>query len=176
MMFFKEKTLLEVSGQMNRNKGRLSVIPQFGTQNAGMHYEDRPSVYAVIFDERQRVAVVAVRGKYFLPGGGIEPGEQPRNALIREVREETGWSVTVGRRIGSAREYVYAKREQVAVNKIGEFYMATVVDREGRRSEKSHVAKWITIAEFEKKAGHASHVWAVTRALETRNIDLDLRT
>jgi ADP-ribose pyrophosphatase YjhB (NUDIX family) len=27
-----------------------------------------------------------------MPGGGLEPGETPREGALREVREETGWS------------------------------------------------------------------------------------
>jgi 8-oxo-dGTP diphosphatase len=36
-------------------------------------------------------------GKWTLPGGGIEGGEQPADAAIREIREETGFSATLGR-------------------------------------------------------------------------------
>ncbi|MFC7234412.1 NUDIX hydrolase [Halosegnis marinus] len=32
----------------------------------------------------------------FLPGGGVEPGERPREAARREVREETGLDAEVG--------------------------------------------------------------------------------
>jgi len=35
-----------------------------------------------------------------LPGGGVEPGESVREAIVREVREETGLDVTPGRLIG----------------------------------------------------------------------------
>jgi 8-oxo-dGTP diphosphatase len=35
-------------------------------------------------------------GKYHLPGGRIEPGEPFMAGLLREVREETGLTVTVG--------------------------------------------------------------------------------
>jgi 8-oxo-dGTP diphosphatase len=31
-----------------------------------------------------------------LPGGGLDHGEDPRSAVVREVYEETGLSVTVG--------------------------------------------------------------------------------
>ncbi|GGC42791.1 NUDIX domain-containing protein [Haloferax sulfurifontis] len=43
-------------------------------------------------------AVLLVRqdGKWVLPGGGVEAGESKTEALVREMREETGLDATVG--------------------------------------------------------------------------------
>ncbi len=38
-----------------------------------------------------------IPGRWTLPGGGIDHGEDPREALVREVYEETGLHVSAGR-------------------------------------------------------------------------------
>ena len=44
----------------------------------------------------QRAYPKALRGLFELPGGKIEPGEDPREALQREIREELGTHLRVG--------------------------------------------------------------------------------
>jgi ADP-ribose pyrophosphatase YjhB (NUDIX family) len=39
--------------------------------------------------------VAGLAGQWFLPGGGVEFGEHPAETVVREVREETGYEVTV---------------------------------------------------------------------------------
>jgi len=42
----------------------------------------------------------ADNGHWGLPGGHVEPGESVAAATVREVLEETGWPIEVGRLIG----------------------------------------------------------------------------
>ena len=47
------------------------------------------------------------RGLWSVPGGRVEPDEDDRAALIREMREETGLRVQPGRLIGQVRRGPY---------------------------------------------------------------------
>ena len=52
----------------------------------------RIGVFGIITDEEDRVLLCHRRDYdlWNLPGGGVETGENPWGALVREVREETG--------------------------------------------------------------------------------------
>ena len=52
--------------------------------------------YAFIEDDAGRVLTVqAENGRFYLPGGRIEPGETARQALAREIAEECGWTAAL---------------------------------------------------------------------------------
>jgi 8-oxo-dGTP diphosphatase len=58
--------------------------------------EEQSGAYAVILDDQGGVLTVrAQNGRCYLPGGRIEPGETPRQALVREIAEECGWSAAI---------------------------------------------------------------------------------
>jgi 8-oxo-dGTP pyrophosphatase MutT (NUDIX family) len=61
----------------------------------GSHLLVVPGVAAAVIDDRDRLLLLrhAATGWWVLPGGAIEPDEQPADAVVRETREETGIEV-----------------------------------------------------------------------------------
>lgn len=62
----------------------------------------RPSVRGIIRKNAEIAMVYSPKYDYYkFPGGGLEPGEEPARALMREVHEETGMQIIPA----SIREY-----------------------------------------------------------------------
>lgn len=53
---------------------------------------------------RSRYEYISERWEF--PGGKVEPGEDDREALVREIREEMDWDISVGRLIATV-DYEY---------------------------------------------------------------------
>src|SRR5215510_11887017 len=68
---------------------------RFGVRRADLVYRPRDAAYAVVFDDRMRVACVNEDSGLFLPGGGLEPGEDSLEAVHREVAEECARSLEI---------------------------------------------------------------------------------
>ncbi|WP_208317187.1 NUDIX hydrolase [Canibacter zhoujuaniae] len=65
--------------------------------------DTRVAAYAVIERRGEVLLTHWRRGQlhgWTLPGGGIEPGEDPRDTVVREVFEETGLEARVGKLLG----------------------------------------------------------------------------
>jgi ADP-ribose pyrophosphatase YjhB (NUDIX family) len=62
----------------------------------------RIAAYGVVRDDGGRLLLaraspaLTLRGRWFLPGGGVQHGEQPAESLRREIQEESGLTVTLG--------------------------------------------------------------------------------
>ena len=67
-----------------------------------MPERQRIAAYGVCRDAEDRLLLaraapsLSLRGRWFLPGGGVQHGESPPDSLRREIEEESGLQVEVG--------------------------------------------------------------------------------
>lgn len=113
---------------------------------AGRRYTCRPGVYAVLWRDGEVLLTHqdAPWPEYQLPGGGIDPGEQPLPALHREVREETGWTMRLHRRLGAFRRFTFMPEYDLWAEKLCTVYLAMPVRPLGPPTEPGHTAVWAT--------------------------------
>jgi 8-oxo-dGTP diphosphatase len=112
---------------------------------AGQTYRPRPGVYAVLLQGADLLVThqAGATPEYQLPGGGIDPGEHPVPALHREVFEETGWRMSITRRIGAFRRYTYMPEYDRWAEKVCTIYLARPVRPIGPPTEAGHAAIWM---------------------------------
>jgi len=53
----------------------------------------RVSAKALVFDENKNILIIRENRGWELPGGGIEQGESPQETIIREMKEECGFTI-----------------------------------------------------------------------------------
>jgi 8-oxo-dGTP diphosphatase len=140
----------------------MAELPTFGSRVEGVTYKYRPSAYALIRNEVGQIAVVKTPLAYFLPGGGVDPGEAPDEAIVREGREECGFILRAGVLVGRAIEICYADDEQKHFEKDSFFVTAEVIGV-GVKEEADHELLWLDPAQALEALSHASHRWAVER-------------
>ncbi|MER7797134.1 NUDIX domain-containing protein [Microbacterium sp. NPDC096154] len=92
----------------------------------------RVAAYCVIVDDEQRVLLTRwIEGRvpaWSLPGGGLEPGEDPADAARREAREETGYEVRLDGLLG-VDSHVIPARKRLAPGAVGPLHALRIVYR-----------------------------------------------
>ena len=141
-----------------------SALPEFGVAVPGIDYVLRPGGYAVIFNAAGEVATVSTPMGGLLPGGGQNDHEPAHEAALREVEEECGLRIVLGRLIGIADELVFAEQEKTYYRKRCTFFVAEVVGQSGS-GEADHELAWLSPAEAVRKLRHESQQWAVAQVL-----------
>ena len=86
----------------------------------------RPAAYGlIVHDERLLVMGNRHVSGLSLPGGGVETGERLADALQREIREEAGIAVEVGRLAGFREAFFYYDPGDEAFHSLLFFYRCT---------------------------------------------------
>jgi len=145
------------------------------------HRLQRVAAYALVVRDSPERAVLLTRnsvrgphpGQWSLPGGGIEHGEDPRDAVVREVAEETGLTAEVGEVVivdnvrlrGTAPSGRDEELHSVGIvydAKVPEAAEPRVVEAEGTTDE----AAWVSLADV--RSGAVPTYDTVRRALAAR--------
>lgn len=124
------------------------MVRRFGERVvARRRYTHRPGVYAVLLLQGEVLLTHQAEPipEVQLPGGGIDPGEQPIAALHREVLEETGWTIALSRRLGAFRRFTYMPEYDLWAEKVCTVYLARPARRLGPPSEAGHTALWTSL-------------------------------
>lgn len=109
----------------------------------------RAGVYAILPNMGQLLLTyqAAPHYEFQLPGGGIDAGESPIQALHREVFEETGWRIAKPRRLGAFRRFVWMPEYEIHAEKLCHVYTAIPVRKHGLPSEDGHEAVWMDVSD-----------------------------
>jgi len=142
---------------------------QFGQPSPGKDHADRPAAFGIASRDGE-VGLVRVRpeagGDWLdLPGGAVDPGEDERQALVREFGEEAALVVTVGSALVEVRQF-FVKSDGQAVNNRGSIYVVAVEGEDANlKIEADHELVWLDPNEAVRRLRHDSHAWAVAKWL-----------
>lgn len=124
------------------------MIRRFGEAvESGRHYILRPGAYAVVTRPEDGAILLTYQAdpddEFQLPGGGIDAGESPIQALGREVTEETGWTIRGARRLGAYRRFTYMPEYDLWAEKLCTIFAAWPARHMGPPTEPGHTAHWV---------------------------------
>lgn len=125
-------------------------------------YTDRRGAYGILVEDG-RLACADTGNGLLLPGGGIEAGETPEQALERKCVEEIGKRVRVGAFVCEADQYVDAPIAWIPLHAIGRFYRVKAVETLPVGTE--HTLVWVPVGEAAERLLLPYQQYAVRRAL-----------
>lgn len=87
-----------------------------------------------------------------LPGGGVEKNESPRQAIIREIKEETGFDVIIKKKIG----------EYIPINKLANYtylFECSIIGGEKKISDETKKVDFFSLNSLPKKIPPPFDLW-----------------
>jgi len=110
-----------------------------------------PSCHALVREGDRFLLVQRARpplaGCWGLPGGGVELGETVEEALLREVREETGLTVVIDRFLGYADAIERDEEGRVRYHYVILYFGAHPTGGQLEAADDAGAARWVTADE-----------------------------
>ena len=131
-------------------------------------YEERRTSYGLIFNEKGETAVAYIEkyNMYNLIGGKIEEGENSKEALIRETKEEIGYSLKDIKYIDNLGCYYYFELMDKYELGIMDFYKAKIDKKICNPIEEDHELIWIKLEEIADKMYFEYHRYFIRKYLK----------
>jgi ADP-ribose pyrophosphatase YjhB (NUDIX family) len=142
-------------------------LPEFGRRIQGIEYKIQRAAYAIILDQRNRIALVRQRNELLLPGGPMLQDETVEQSIRRRVKEESGRSVRIFRHLGMARQLFCATSQHIEM--WASFCTASFSRSETTRAE--YEVEWLPVDLIAEQLVHECHLWAINRASIPRFTD-----
>jgi 8-oxo-dGTP diphosphatase len=141
----------------------------------GRDYPDRPllGVGAIIVRDEQVLLVrrsnPPMQGEWSIPGGLVETGETTREAIIREVREETGLDIEVVKLAEVFERIVRDPDSRVQYHYVLIDYVCRATTGEAHADSDVSEVRWVNTDRLEKLAVAPETCEVIRKALNSRD-------
>lgn len=135
----------------------------FGTKE-NVSYTTRIGAY-IIPVQNNKIGVIKTSKGYFLIGGGKEENETDEQCIKRECLEETGYDITVDKKICSAETFTH--HEKIGYfHPVQTYYIGTINEQTQRPNETDHSLEWIDIKVIQNEMYPEMQNWAIKQMLK----------
>ena len=138
----------------------------FGIENKAEYYS-RKGAYLIPI-ENGRIAVAKTPKGYFLLGGGLEPGEDEIESIVRECMEEVGCKAEVEKLLCTAEAFDVHPRKGF-FHPVQSYYTGSIKGPVAEPLEKDHELQWLEYGFLHGRMFSQMQNWAIYMAWEDYN-------